>query len=626
MQLTENIDKLDNFLDIYKKNETLHASNIESIAKLKGYLKEFECDIRSGTYKSNSPYQEAIKNIKKALINELNQYSFGDNFAVSINGYKSVDLNLSDINWPDIKQINEDFKRIQLLKVVKDIEYSIVLLGANGSGKSSFANFLKGTAISNVCVLPAQKILQINVNGSYDYRANVEKVRMRQGESFAKGNIDLYYSGSDFTHLITALSSDELQLIVDEREQRITKEEYIKKSHFSKLTEIFYQLIPSIKLRIDSHNRLFIPSKHESDYAFEHLSDGEKALLYYIGNILLASQKSFIIIDEPETYINPSIYKKLWDILIKERPDCQFIFITHSMDFIASRNPEQTKFFWIKNFIPPEHWDIEALPVLDHLPKSLIAELAASKKNIIFCEGGLSSLDYRVYSILFGKNYTIQPVGGHISVISYTRAINSSNRLGSIKAIGIIDSDMISEEGKQEYNKENIYVLSINEIEMFLIDEFIILAVLQKFHNPQEVEKKIAEFKKQYFLLIRDNLTDIITAIIKKEIDKELENYRLQEGKSIEKIKSELESLKDKLPNIDHIFESNKEKISSLLDKQEYNELLKFCNLKGAIIPGLTNKYIESDYIKKAIHCLEEDIDLQTKLVGKYFLGLSKND
>ncbi|MBS7815674.1 AAA family ATPase [Wohlfahrtiimonas chitiniclastica] len=400
MQLMEIIHKLDIFLDIYKNNEVLHASNIEAITKLKEYLKEFEYDIQSDTYRSNSPYQEAIKNIKKSLIDELKKYSFEDNFAVSVNGYKSVDLNLIDTSWPDIKQINEDFKRIQLLKVVKDIEYSIVLLGANGSGKSSFANFLKGTAISNVCVLPAQKILQIYMNGSYDYRANVEKVRMQQGESFAKGNRDLYYTGSDFTHLITALSGNELQLIVDEREQRITEEEYAKSSHFLKLTKIFYQLIPNIKLRIDSHSRLFIPSKYGSDYAFEQLSDGEKALLYYIGNILLANQKSFIIIDEPETYINPSIYKKLWDILIKERSDCQFIFITHSMDFIASRKPEQTKFFWMKKFIYPESWDIEALPIVDHLPKSLIAELAASKKNIIFCEGELSSLDYRVYSMV----------------------------------------------------------------------------------------------------------------------------------------------------------------------------------------------------------------------------------
>ncbi|MBS7815686.1 DUF4435 domain-containing protein [Wohlfahrtiimonas chitiniclastica] len=226
------------------------------------------------------------------------------------------------------------------------------------------------------------------------------------------------------------------------------------------------------------------------------------------------------------------------------------------------------------------------------------------------------------YRILFGENYTIQPVGSHVSVISYTRAINFSNTLGNIKAIGIIDSDMISEEGKNEYKKEKIHVLSINEIEMFLIDELIIHAVLQKFHKTQQIEEKIANFKTQYFSLIRDKQTEIITAIIKKEIDRELENYRLQEGKSIEKIKSELESLKDKLPNIDQIFNFNQERISSFLDKKQYDELLKFCNLKGSVIPGLTNKYIDSDYINKAIHCLEVDIDLRTQLVRKYFSGL----
>lgn len=75
-----------------------------------------------------------------------------------------------------------------------------------------------------------------------------------------------------------------------------------------------------------------------SKYPFMSLSDGEKAVFYYIAHILLAKDNSYIIVDEPENHLHLALIMKLWDALELVRSDCQFIYLTHNLEFAASRN------------------------------------------------------------------------------------------------------------------------------------------------------------------------------------------------------------------------------------------------------------------------------------------------
>ena len=68
------------------------------------------------------------------------------------------------------------------------------------------------------------------------------------------------------------------------------------------------------------------------------MSDGERAAFFYISTVVAAPNQSFIVVDEPENHLNPAIYNKIWDRLIEIRTDCQFIFISHTMDFISARS------------------------------------------------------------------------------------------------------------------------------------------------------------------------------------------------------------------------------------------------------------------------------------------------
>lgn len=106
---------------------------------------------------------------------------------------------------------------------------------------------------------------------------------------------------------------------------------------FEILEDIWDQLLPHRKLMISGDD---IKVKHPSSdvlYSASDMSDGERAIFYLIGQVLLAKDDSLLIVDEPELHVHRSIMNSLWDLLESARPNCAFIFITHDLEFAAGR-------------------------------------------------------------------------------------------------------------------------------------------------------------------------------------------------------------------------------------------------------------------------------------------------
>ena len=224
---------------------------------------------------------------------------------------------------------------------------------------------------------------------------------------------------------------------------------------------------------------------------------------------MLVEPNSYIIVDEPENHLHMAICSKLWDKLEQIRSDCKFIYLTHNLDFAASRT--NTTLIWNKKFTPPDIWDFQIIESDETLPDTLLMEVLGSRKKICFCEGkDRSCLDYKLYSILFPE-YTVIPVGGHLDVISYTNACNKS-KFPSNKAIGIIDGDCHKPEQISKWKEQNIYTIPINEIENILCDSVIIETLLRLL--CQEIwqiriilicfgkNSKLIKFSKLYGMLI----------------------------------------------------------------------------------------------------------------------------
>ena len=78
---------------------------------------------------------------------------------------------------------------------------------------------------------------------------------------------------------------------------------------------------------------------------------------------------------------------------------------------------------------------------------------------MLFCEGDRSGYDYKIYEKLFGKKYTVLATGNCLNVENCVKACNIHNFMYSTeKSIGIIDSDMKSEEEILALNEKK-YIL-----------------------------------------------------------------------------------------------------------------------------------------------------------------------
>ena len=242
------------------------------------------------------------------------------------------------------------------------------------------------------------------------------------------------------------------------------------------------------------------------------MSDGEKAAFFCIATVISAEEKSFIIVDEPESYLNPAIYNKIWDRLIEARSDCQFIFISHNMDFVSARVNFELAI--IRKFGYPNYFEFDFLgDDLDKIQPEFIVEIVGSRKPILFCEGTKKGYDYKVYTRLFGENYTVVPTGSNMTVQDSVKACNlHANRYNIQSAIGIIDSDLISKEQRESLRGKDIYTLRCNEIEMLLIDEAIFNQVIV---NEGAKENMFDAFKSEMIGKIGERKEDIVSRFVK---------------------------------------------------------------------------------------------------------------
>lgn len=373
---------------------------------------------------------------------------------------------------------SSEYKSILLLANFSNIKGNIILIGGNGSGKSSLAKALKGNDREYISVIPAQKTLYFSVNDSSLLTTRIEDLKLLMlenniGKSKERDDYGYFsYQNNQFSKLIVAMKEDYFNFLMNCEELGIVAES--KNSIFGNLKRVFEIIFPEIKIKFDSSNsKDFIMCEKDSEiFHINSLSEGEKAVMYYTISVLMANENSFVVVDEPETYLNPSLTNVLWDALIEIRNDCQFIFITHSVDFVLGRN--EAEIYWIKKFVYPDEWVFENVEDNFLLPKTLLTEVLGSKKSIIFCEGeSKGSLDYSIYHSLFGEKYTVIPIGGHGEVIKYCEVVRNSQWLG-IECVGIIDGDNFDDEKKELLKEKGVFALPFNEIEMLIVCDEVI--------------------------------------------------------------------------------------------------------------------------------------------------------
>ena len=558
---------------------------------------------------------------EKVLSNDvtIRYKTLRDHLLESIYNCYGGDIKSYDSLFP---QIIYNFKVIKLFSFIAKIDSTTVIIGANGAGKTSLINELRknNSKINSneMYVLPAQKLLCFathiqdrNVVDEDSYITEFNNINLKYE------TIDLYLNQIDanfsntFTKLITLLVKDIIAVATD----NFRGKNESSLSLWQKLEKIWNKIKPEIKFDIDTKNTVVKVEKNGSKYSINGLSDGERCILFYIGNVLLAPENSYIIVDEPETFLNAAVYNELWDLLISERPDCQFIFASHNMDFVQSRT--NATYIWCKNFEAPYDFDYELLEDSQEMPLSLLTEVSGTRKPILFCEGTKTSIDYQIYSKLFSEFCFVKPVQGHKQVIQYTKAYNKLEKTYGNKAYGIIDYDWMDEARIESYKKKNIFVLPFNEIEMLLVDEEIVNSVL----SDDEVDKKqkINKLRDTIIGLCTTNKDKIIRIALKKKLDEFMEGHLIETREPTEdEARIFLENLSEKF-DITVTLENITKIVEDSIASSDFSTILKICNLKNEIIGSKEIKEIVSNLKEKALSSIAMNNDLQITLRHKYF-------
>ena len=473
----------------------------------------------------------------------------------------------------------------------KETNYqSMIIIGANGSGKSRLGAWIEQNSLDKVHRISAQRSLTFNkyINlKPYEAAKNL----LVYGLETPKENHDFRWKAhfnEKFNYIISMLDDYEnvLSLLIamqtkqqgefikdcKQKESQGEKHDKVPEMVLDKLKRIWNTIFSSHRI-IDVKDGEVTTISDDVTYEGRAMSDGERVALYLIAQCLCVPEGKIIIIDEPEIHLHRSIMDKLWTSIEAEREDCFFIYITHDTQFAAThKNSEK---LWIKDY-DGTNWNFEEIKD-NNLPEQLLLDILGNRKPVLFVEGTSDSYDTKLYSEIY-KDYYIIPCGSCSSVIAQTKSMNANEQLHHLKCYGIIDRDYRDDYEIEVYKRDNIFALEVAEVEnLFLTEELLkVINNILEFNDNSQIERI-----KNY--IIEERFAKEINKQICEAIVSELK-FKLNTA-SISKVNEEkAKETLDKAFNeisYDNIKIEQTHKFRQILDSHVYKDILKVFNCKS---------------------------------------------
>lgn len=246
---------------------------------------------------------------------------------------------------------------------------SIVLIGANGSGKTRMSVWIdENNSNINIHRISAQKSLNLpqlvsptemkTAEEEFLYgitNENKDWLKQYGKKSYRWGDAPETFLLDDFQKLMQYLMTENYEKSIEYRERyKEGDTTFDNSTRLEKIKKIWEDVILHRKIKISAGKIETSNMDDEQYYNGCEMSDGERAIFYFIGEVLCAKENSLIIVDEPENHLHKSILVRLWDAIEALRTDCVFLYITHNLDFASSRINSQT--IWVKEFLTENKW------------------------------------------------------------------------------------------------------------------------------------------------------------------------------------------------------------------------------------------------------------------------------
>jgi len=495
-------------------------------------------------------------------------------------------------------------KRINGITPVTLSTKVLVVIGANGAGKSSFGKDLseryseqveKISGMRSLFLAPENEVLVETKELSHLQALITERLFTPRLSAYEK--------------LILKLQAEEFDAAVDYKEAcKINPNLTPPVTKIDQIQIIWEKMFPQSRLvRKSGFIELTASSKNGEVYTPERMSDGEKIVFYLIGAVLCARPNALLIIEEPEVLLHDSIKNTLWDEIETTRPDCTFVYLTHDMHFATSRADSQC--LWIRSYDGEMHlWDYQLIESNDSFPEELYIEILGSRKPILFVEGDESnSIDNRLYPLVF-PDYMVKPVGGCQKVIETTKAFRQLNDFHTLESIGIIDRDRRIQTEIDYLREQRIFVPNVAEVENLLLLEPIIKTLARRMmQDPQTV---FSQVKENVIRLFEKDLESQVILHARHRVRKKLEMAVNRKVTTIQELVEHVDSIKDTV-HTQEIYNGIKEKFSQYIEKNNYEKILLVYNQKGILpqsnackICGISNK---ESYLNLVLSILKEN-------------------
>lgn len=511
--------------------------------------------------------------------------------------------------------------------IVKLKSNSLILIGANGSGKTRLGVWLDNSQPTKVHRIAAQRSLVFEKSikqSSYEESTNLllyghDKESNKNVYRWGKDRATYQLLNDYNTVLSTLIDYNNLIIgnYIADCKQKDANGEYhdkVPKTVIDELYEIWGVIFPHRSLEIRDAKIHAIMGIKKFDAI--QMSDGERVALYLISQCLVVPQNKIIIIDEPELHLHRSIMNRLWLEIEKRRPNNTFIYITHDISFAAS-HIQATK-IWVKSF-DGQSWDWEEL-MDSSLPEECLLEILGNRKNVLFVEGLKDSPDTQVYRLIYPE-FFIVPCGSCTKVIEYVKAMTDNCQLHHLKAFGLIDRDFRPDREISELKKKGINVLDVAEIENIFCIEPILQAINNQMNNMDSVN--VDKAKDFTIKLFQEQLTIQTMKAIITEMHFQLAIYDF-DAKSIDALDESIQNLSFTL-TYEEVKKNILQKYQTTSSCRDFMKILKLFNQKGLVNQigqcfGLQNK----EYIDFVLRLLKDERNHELRNEVRIFLPTFK--
>lgn len=481
----------------------------------------------------------------------------------------------------------------------------LVVIGANGAGKSSFGRDLLTRYASQSVRISGMHSLFINSDkGETEMTGNeLSRLQSMIAERLFIPRL------SEYEKLILHLQTEEFEVAVQYKEaSKLNPELQPPVTQIDRIQTIWEKMFPHNRLvRKSGFIELASTSRDGDSYTAGRMSDGEKLVFYLIGAVLCAPPDALLVIEEPEVLLHDSIKNLLWDEIEDMRPDCTYVYLTHDIDFAASRR--ESKRIWIRSYnADASIWDYELIESNDSFPEEVYMEILGSRKPILFIEGTDSnSIDNRLYPLIF-PDYKVKPMGGCQKVIETTKAFSQLKDFHTLDSKGIVDRDRRTEGEIAYLREQHIFVPDVAEVENLLMLEPVIKTVaVRLMKDPEQVFSQVKENVIKLFL---KDLESQVLLHARHRVQKKLETALNRKMSTVDELAEHVESIRETV-HVDEIYTGIKEKFLQYAETGDYKNILRVYNQKGMLPQSQLCKYCgisnKESYLNLILSILKEN-------------------